>query len=97
MHNLYIPIRWLRGYSIVQVVQNRYYPLPVSESCAEIKYACKTGDEGPVMFGIETLDGPARGVAQVGLVLVEALALYVVYGELTAAVGERITDAVRGT
>ncbi|UPV76923.1 hypothetical protein M0R89_20910 (plasmid) [Halorussus limi] len=49
------------------------------------------------MLGIETLDGPARAVAQVSLVLAEALVLYVVYGGLSAAVGDRITNAVRGT
>ncbi|WP_438267725.1 DUF7512 family protein [Halorussus vallis] len=48
------------------------------------------------MFGIETLQGSARAVAQVGFVLAEAMVLYVVYGGLTSAVGDRITTAVQG-
>ncbi|MFC4451171.1 DUF7512 family protein [Halorussus aquaticus] len=47
------------------------------------------------MFGIETLEGSAAAVAQVGFVLAEAMVLYVVYGGLTSAVGDHITDAVR--
>ena len=48
------------------------------------------------MFGIETLNGPAYSAAIVGLVLVEALVLYVGYGGLTRAVGSQITRAVAG-
>ena len=48
------------------------------------------------MFGIETLSDPAYSVAIVGLVLVEAMVLYVGYGGLTQAVGSRITDAIGG-
>jgi hypothetical protein len=48
------------------------------------------------MFGIETLGGTAEAVASVGLVLVEALVLYVGYGTLTRVAGPAITEAVSG-
>ena len=48
------------------------------------------------MFGIETLSGPAYSAAIVGLVLSEAMVLYVGYGGLTRAVGTRLTSAVAG-
>ena len=48
------------------------------------------------MFGIETLNGPAYSAAIVGLVLVEAMVLYVGYGGLTRAVGSHVTRAVAG-
>lgn len=48
------------------------------------------------MFGIETLSGSAYSAAIVGLVLAEAMVLYVGYGGLTRAVGSRITDAIGG-
>jgi hypothetical protein len=46
------------------------------------------------MFGIESLTGSAYSAAIVGLVLGEAMVLYVGYGGLTRAVGTRITDAI---
>ncbi len=49
-----------------------------------------------MMFGIESLTGTSNAVAQVGVVLVEALLLYVVYGVLTATVGQRITNTIQG-
>ena len=48
------------------------------------------------MFGIETLTGPAYSAAIVGLVLVEAMVLYVGYGGLTRVVGTHITNAIGG-
>ena len=48
------------------------------------------------MFGLETLTGTAYSAAIVGLVLGEAMVLYVGYGGLTRAVGSRVTDAVAG-
>jgi len=48
------------------------------------------------MFGIDSLTGPAYSAAIVGLVLGEAMVLYVGYGGLTRAVGTRITDAIGG-
>ena len=48
------------------------------------------------MFGLETLNGAAYSAAIVGLVLVEAMVLYVGYGGLTRAVGSQITRAVAG-
>lgn len=49
------------------------------------------------MFGIETLQGSGRAVAEVGFVLAEALVLYVAYGGLSAAVGDQLIEAVQGT
>ena len=48
------------------------------------------------MFGIETLSDSAYSAVIVGLVLFEAMVLYVGYGGLTRAVGRRITDAIGG-
>jgi hypothetical protein len=48
------------------------------------------------MFGLETLDGWAQAVAVMGIVLVEAIALYVGYGALERLLGPRITNAIRG-
>ncbi|MFW6376395.1 MAG: DUF7512 family protein [archaeon] len=48
------------------------------------------------MFGIESLSGPAYASALVGVVLVEALLLYVGYGVLTRVAGPSVKDAIRG-
>ncbi|WP_254522477.1 DUF7512 family protein [Natrinema caseinilyticum] len=48
------------------------------------------------MFAIDSLSGSARAVALVGAVLLEAIVLYVGYGGLEQAVGERIVDLLRG-
>jgi hypothetical protein len=49
-----------------------------------------------VTFGIETLGGNARAAALIGLVLVEAVVLYVGYGALESALARRVTELVRG-
>jgi hypothetical protein len=48
------------------------------------------------MFGIENLTGTTKAVAQVGIVLLEAILLYVVYGGLSSLFSEWITDSIRG-
>jgi hypothetical protein len=48
------------------------------------------------MFGIETLSGNAYSVALVGLVLVEAIVLYVGYGALTSLLEEAVVDKIVG-
>jgi hypothetical protein len=48
------------------------------------------------MFGIESLSGNAQAVVLVGIVLVEAAALYVGYGALERIVGPTIAAALRG-
>ncbi|WP_168215786.1 DUF7512 family protein [Halorussus ruber] len=48
------------------------------------------------MFGIETLSGNAKALALVGLVFVQAISLYVVYGALGQVLGPRIRSALRG-
>ena len=48
------------------------------------------------MFGIETLTGTTRALTQVGIVLLEAIVLYVVYGALSSVFSEYITDYIRG-
>ncbi|ESP90125.1 DUF7512 family protein [Candidatus Halobonum tyrrellensis] len=48
------------------------------------------------MFGLETLSGSAEAAATVGVVFVEALALYVGYGAITGAVGSAVVRAVGG-
>ncbi|MFC7203737.1 hypothetical protein ACFQJC_09435 [Haloferax namakaokahaiae] len=46
------------------------------------------------MFGIETLTGSTQAVALVGLVLVEAMLLYVGYGALTRALSPTIHNLI---
>jgi len=48
------------------------------------------------MFGIETLGGNAQAAALVGVVLVEAMVLYVGYGALTAALSPTVRKAIGG-
>ncbi|MFB6071714.1 MAG: hypothetical protein ABEJ88_01970 [Halobacterium sp.] len=48
------------------------------------------------MFGLETLSGSAQGAATVGLVLLQAFALYVGYGALTGFAGSAVIDALGG-
>ncbi|WP_435130017.1 DUF7512 family protein [Halobaculum sp. D14] len=48
------------------------------------------------MFGLESMNGSVQAVATVGLVLSEAIALYVVYGALSSTVGSAVIDAVGG-
>jgi hypothetical protein len=48
------------------------------------------------MFGIESLSGTAHAVAVVGLVLVEAMVLYVGYGALTRVAGPHLERVVTG-
>ncbi|WP_425499011.1 DUF7512 family protein [Halobium salinum] len=48
------------------------------------------------MLGIESMSGSAEAIATIGLVLAEAIALYVGYGALSSVVGETILDAVGG-
>ena len=48
------------------------------------------------MFGIETLSGNTYAAALVGLVLLEAMILYVGYGALEQVVGKYIVGLLRG-
>ncbi|WP_336037713.1 DUF7512 family protein [Halobacterium yunchengense] len=48
------------------------------------------------MFGIGSLSGNAQAVTLVGIVLVEAVVLYVVYGALERAFGEYFVGLLRG-
>jgi len=48
------------------------------------------------MFGLESLSGSAQAVAIVGLVLAEAIVLYVGYGALSNTVGSAVIGAVGG-
>jgi len=48
------------------------------------------------MFGIESLSGPSGAVVLIGLVLLEALVLYVGYGALERFLGPKIAKALRG-
>lgn len=48
------------------------------------------------MFGIETLGTNARAAALVGIVLVEAILLYVVYGWVESTVGGTVTRVLQG-
>jgi len=48
------------------------------------------------MFGIETLSGNSYATAIVGIVLVEAMVLYVGYGTLTRLAGPEIMARMRG-
>lgn len=46
------------------------------------------------MFGLELLSGTAHAVAIVGIVLTEAIALYVGYGALTQIVGPTVRETL---
>lgn len=48
------------------------------------------------MFGIETLSGTMQAVALVGLVLLEAIALYIGYGGLVRVLGPTVVNAIGG-
>jgi len=48
------------------------------------------------MFGIETASGPEGAALIIGLVLVEALILYVGYGALERLLGPTLTRILRG-
>ncbi|GAA0305419.1 hypothetical protein J2752_002882 [Halarchaeum rubridurum] len=48
------------------------------------------------MLGLETLSGPLQAVGTVGVVLAEALALYVGYGALSHLAQSTILTTVRG-
>ena len=48
------------------------------------------------MFGLESASGVEGAVLVVGVVLVEAILLYVGYGVLERVLGPTIVDALRG-
>lgn len=48
------------------------------------------------MLGIESLSGNALAAALIGLVLLEAIVLYVGYGILESTLGKRVTDLITG-
>lgn len=49
-----------------------------------------------MMIGLTTLPGPIQAMATVGLVLVEALLLYVGYGILSQVAKPTIINAIEG-
>ena len=48
------------------------------------------------MFGIESVSGPTGAAVIIGVVLVEAILLYVGYGALESLLGPTITNVLRG-
>ena len=48
------------------------------------------------MFGLESASGVEGAVLVVGVVLVEAILLYIGYGALERVLGPTIVDALRG-
>lgn len=48
------------------------------------------------MFGLQSLSGSAQAVATVGVVLAEAIGLYLAYGLLSNTVGATVIDALGG-
>jgi hypothetical protein len=48
------------------------------------------------MFGIESLSGNGQAVVLVGLVLVEAIILYIGYGALEQILGPTVAGILRG-
>ena len=48
------------------------------------------------MFGLESLSGWTQAAAIIGIVLLEAIVLYVAYGGLESLLGPTITDMIRG-
>jgi hypothetical protein len=49
-----------------------------------------------LQFGLDGLSGTALAAALIGLVLVEAIVLYVGYGFLESTLGKRVTGLLRG-
>lgn len=47
------------------------------------------------MFGIEALSGGTQAATLIGIVLVEAVILYVGYGVLEAILGESVMEFIR--
>lgn len=48
------------------------------------------------MIGIESFGGQAQAATLIGIVLLEAIVLYVGYGTLESIVGPTITDFLQG-
>ena len=48
------------------------------------------------MLGIESMSGPTGAAVLIGLVLVEALVLYVGYGALERVLGPKVAELLRG-
>ncbi|MFB6252057.1 MAG: hypothetical protein ABEI27_10315 [Halobellus sp.] len=48
------------------------------------------------MFGFEPVSGPAGAATLIGVVLGEALALYVGYGLIESALGPKVARVLRG-
>lgn len=48
------------------------------------------------MLGLESMSGNALAAALIGLVLAEAIVLYVGYGLLESTIGKRLTDLIGG-
>ena len=48
------------------------------------------------MLGFESLSGNLLAATLIGLVLAEAIVLYVGYGILESSLGKRVTDLIRG-
>ncbi|SNZ03745.1 hypothetical protein SAMN06269185_0359 [Natronoarchaeum philippinense] len=48
------------------------------------------------MLGLESLSGTALAAALIGLVLLEAIVLYVGYGALESVAGKYVVDFIRG-
>ena len=49
-----------------------------------------------LQLGLDGLSGNALAAVLIGLVLVEAIILYVGYGLLESTLGKRVTDFLRG-
>jgi hypothetical protein len=47
-------------------------------------------------MGLESLGATGKAITDVGIVLVEAMILYVVYGAVTSALGGRLKRALGG-
>jgi len=48
------------------------------------------------MIGVESVGGWSQAAVVIGMVLLEAIVLYVGYGALEHLVGSTVTDAIRG-
>lgn len=100
MHGYRLVTRPSSEYSIVPDTQNHYQLLPGIYSRAE-QYVTGTIEQdrlrgGALMFGIESLGPTAQSLALVGIVLVEAIVLYLGYGGLTRVVGPHVRRYVEG-
>lgn len=83
--------------NIVPFFQNRYYVRPVTLIRREYHDIHTTALETrrSPMIGFESLPSAAEAILLIGIVLLEAMILYVGYGALEQVLGQRILKRIK--